>query len=163
MACPGIRIVTLEVDAAHMVMAGSGTRVFLRPTICGQKKRENEFENFVRPFTPRNQRRSPRNFAKMRFGRFPTFRFSTSKMFLSQNFARFSMFLLGFWGATPILTSPADSSQFFALDWPIKRSVRPKFIENAYVSDFVFPFFLATGGTRRFELIWNVSKCFETF
>ena len=69
------------------------------------------------------------------------------RKFLSQNFVLFSMFLLGFWRATPILTSPADSWQFFALDWPIMRSVRSNFIENTSVSDFVFPFFFTAGGS----------------
>ena len=54
----------------------------------GKKKWENEFENFARPFTPQNQLQSPRNFAKMCFRQFPTFRFSTSKILFSKMFAK---------------------------------------------------------------------------
>ena len=43
--------------------------------------RECPTANFDRPFTPRTRLRSPRNFAKTRFGRFPAFHFSTPQIF----------------------------------------------------------------------------------
>ncbi len=44
-------------------------------------RRREIFRFFVRPFTPPGWLRSVRNFGKTRFRRFPTFDFSTSKIF----------------------------------------------------------------------------------
>ena len=58
----------------------------------------------------------------------------------------FIVFFLGFRGAMTIPTPPADSPQFFALDWPFMSFVRSKIIKmHAFPISFS-RFFLATGG-----------------
>ena len=80
--------------------------------------------------TPRTWLGSPRNFAKTRFGRFRTFRFSTLQQMFSAKFLdrkfRFSLFWCGFRESTAKRTSKSASSSNFALDGLIQRSVRPK-------------------------------------
>ena len=44
------------------------------------------FRNFARPFTAQTWIGSARKFVKMRFGRFPTFYFSTPKKVFRRNF-----------------------------------------------------------------------------
>ena len=46
----------------------------------------NFFRNFERPFTPRTWPAQPPNFGKTRFGRFPTFHFSTPKKNILRKF-----------------------------------------------------------------------------
>ena len=130
----------------------------IRSTVCGEKKRENDRENFARPFTPQNQLRSPRNFVKMRFRQFRTFRFFTSKKFVSKKMAsnmRFCMFFARF------LRSYAKSditSRFlakFCSRLTYYEVCTTKHQKNTCVSDFVFPFFLTTDGRGElFTLLW---------
>ena len=87
------------------------------------------FGNFERPFTPQTWLHSVSNFAKTRFGRFPTFHFSTPGKKLVDIFDRkisFLQFWPGFWGATEKRTSKSDPASNFALDTLILGSVWPK-------------------------------------
>ena len=87
------------------------------------------FRNFERPFTPRGCLRSASDFGKTRFRRFPTFHFSTPKIFFRQNFRtkNFSFLLirLGFGRSTEKRTSKSAYASNFAPDRLILRSVRP--------------------------------------
>ena len=71
------------------------------------------FRNFERPFTPRGWLRSARNFAKMRFRRFPTFDFSRSEknffMKFSEQKVSMKSRIARFGGATNFWASPSDS------------------------------------------------------
>ena len=77
--------------------------------------------NFERPFTPRTRLGIPPNFAKTRFGRFPTFHFSTSKIFSKLRTAvyppRMAPFGLKLWGnafqMVPVI-SFFDANNFFS-------------------------------------------------
>ena len=86
---------------------------------------------------PRTWLRSPRNFAKTRFRRSPSSQFSAPPQKKSPRFFglknRFTPFWSNFGGSTEKRTSTATSSQFFALDPPILRPVRPKIVGNMSV------------------------------
>ena len=75
---------------------------------------------------------SPQNFAKTRFRRFRTFRFSTPKKFFRRKFRIgkfcFSPIWRGFGRATAERMSKSACSSNFALDRLIERPVRPKIL-----------------------------------
>ena len=72
-------IIRLRREAGMLTIMYSKGKQQERP----KKKSDSRFLNFwaifESPFTPQTRLRIPPNFAKTRFGRFPTFHFSTSK------------------------------------------------------------------------------------
>ena len=88
----------------------------IRKSVGYEKTRPPPYPtNFERPFTPQTWLRSASNLAKTRFGRSPTFYFSTPK---KSTFSDFSRFLIG--------RLPPEDSSDWPQTWPKRVSDDPR-------------------------------------